>query len=399
MDQLAGSGEYARTGKFLTSLFCFYIIFCFYEPYTNILVGSVGKILILLVVGFFLFSYKKMKIYWFHLSILLWFLLKIVSIFWASLNFIVRLHLFSQIGMIGLFITMTVVVFDDRFLRSVVVTSLLSSASMGVLSLFFSAPFMNELFSVRQVLTLFGAQNDPNDQAAFLLVGIAISLYLILDDNSQSIGWKMGLILIMAINIYAILKTGSRAGLLTCSIIAVLGVAMSNRGRGFFSFHKIRNLLVILFAGVGLFFLALRFLPEDTFERIFRFSSYTGGSGRTMLWENALEIFFANPFFGGGWGSYWGYNGVYSAVHNTFLSTLADGGLIGFFLLFLPIFYILFKACRRGNLLALLLLLSGIVPSLFLDAINKRFFWNALIIGTILILNHSLKERMKKTAN
>lgn len=395
MERLVGSEEYARTGRFLTSLFCFYIIFCFYEPYTNILVGSVGKILILLVVCCFLFSYKKMKIYWFHFSVLLWFLLKIVSIFWVSLNFIVRLHLFSQIGMIALFITMTVVIFDDSFLRSVVRTSLLASASMGTLSIFFSAPFLNELFSVRQVLTLFGAQNDPNDQAAFLLVGIAISLYLILDENPRALGWNLGLILIMVINIYAILKTGSRAGLLTCLIIGILGVAMSNRGRGIFSFHKIRNMLVILTAGVALFFLAQRFLPEDTFERIFRFSSYTGGSGRTMLWENALELFYENPFFGGGWGSYWGYNGVYSAVHNTFLSTLTDGGLIGFFLLFLPVFYILFKACRRGNLLALLILLSGVVPSMFLDAINKRFFWNALIVGTILILNHSLREKAK----
>lgn len=385
--------DYARTGKFHTFLFCFYLVFCFYEPYTNILVGSVGKYLILLVVLCFLVSYKTVRIHWIHISIILWFLLKIVSIFWVSLNYIVRLHLFSQIGMIALFIAMTVVVFDDQFIGAVIYTSLLSSASMGLLSLFLSAPYLNELFSVRQVLTLFGAQNDPNDQAAFLLVGIGISLYLLLN-RSKKIGWNLLLILIMLINAYAILKTGSRAGLLACGLIVILGVILPDRGRGRLSGRTLRNLFLVLLSGAILFVFALRFLPENTFDRIFRFSSYIGGSGRSMLWENALEIFFNNPFFGGGWGSYWGYNGVYSAVHNTFISTLTDGGLIGFSLLFVPVFVIILKAFKRGNLLSLLILLSGVVPSLFLDAINKRFFWNALIIGFMLILNNNYKKKL-----
>jgi hypothetical protein len=51
---------------------------------------------------------------------------------------------------------------------------------------FFSEPYLNELFSVRQVLTLFGAQNDPNDQAAFLLVGIAIALYFLMNKSKKT---------------------------------------------------------------------------------------------------------------------------------------------------------------------------------------------------------------------
>lgn len=395
MEKATISSDYARTGKSLTFLFCFYLVFCFYEPYSNILVGSVGKYLILLVVFCFLISYKAVNIHWIHISIIMWFLLKITSIFWVSLNYVVRLHLFSQIGMIALFLAMTLVVFDDRFIRAVVCTTLLSSASMGFLSLFFSEPYLNELFSVRQVLTLFGAQNDPNDQAAFLLVGIAIALYFLMN-KSKKLGWNLLLVLIMLINAYAILKTGSRAGLLACGLIAVLGVVLPDRGRGMLSLRTLRNLSMVLLSGLTLFLLALRFLPDNTFDRIFRFSSYIGGSGRSMLWENALEIFFHNPFFGGGWGSYWGYNGVYSAVHNTFISTLTDGGLIGFSLLFVPVFAIILKSFKRGNLLSLLILLSGVLPSLFLDAINKRFFWNALIIGFMLILNYNHKKKLEK---
>ena len=70
---------------------------------------------------------------------------------------------------------------------------------------------MDERFYARQVLTLFGQQNDPNNCAAFLLIGITLGLF------SATIERKHVPIsaLVVAVNTYALMLTSSRAGFLT----------------------------------------------------------------------------------------------------------------------------------------------------------------------------------------
>jgi beta-glucosidase len=51
----------------------------------------------------------------------------------------------------------------------------------------------------------------------------------------------------------------------------------------------------------------------------------------------------------------------------------------------LPIAYVLAVSVRTGFVLPFLLLTASFAPALFIDAINKRFFWNAVILSFVLI--------------
>lgn len=97
---------------------------------------------------------------------------------------------------------------------------------------------------------------------------------------------------------------------------------------------------------------AFRFLPADTFERLFDFDSYEGGSERTIMWTKGINML-TSPIallFGRGWGAYYAITG-YSSMHNTFLSILCDVGLIGLLLFFAPVILALGKLLKNRYIL------------------------------------------------
>jgi|GEM_PF-1397200 len=372
----------------LTALFCAYLCYSFFEIYLNQFIGDSGKYLIFLIIIAFLFSYWNTSIIikWYHFFILFWLALKVASIFWAEFNQIVQMHFLSQIGMAALFIVMTLVDFDDGFASATANTLLAASGLMGFLCLFLSEPYLFH-FEDRQVLTLMGSQTDPNNQSAYLLVGIAIALYRLFNARFRVIASLLPLA-VAVVNTYAILLTGSRGGLLSAALIAACSALFLNGGVRLVGLRSARNLAVVTATSCASYFALKSSGSDDLFGRIFDFTDYAGGSGRVDLWNNALEIFGSHPVLGGGWGSYWGYNGYYDAVHNTYISALSDGGIIGFILLFSPVLYLAYKSLEQRCILPFLLVTAGLAPSFFLDAINKRFFWNAIIIAFILLNNH-----------
>lgn len=371
----------------LSFLFCFYLFFCFYEPYINDIIGGYGRYIVFIVIVCFFISYRYIKIEWYHFSIVLWFFLKSMSTLWVSFNYIVRSHFVSQVGMIALFLVMTLVKFDSIFISRIINVLLFSSASIGVLCLFYSRPYHGQI-EIRQVLTIQGAQLDPNNQAAFLLIGVVISLYYIFNRKLSKLYFLL-IVSVVIVNSYAMFLTGSRGGIVSLLSIVFIIICMNERSNKLISFKSIKNALFIFMVVVLVYYIAQKFLLQGTFERIFNFSSYSDGSNRVSIWGNTLEILEENPLFGGGWGAYWGYNDKYSAVHNTYLSVLSDGGLVGFILLFLPSIFVIYISIKSKHILPIIILLSGFMPSLFLDAINKRFFWNAIIIAFILINGYS----------
>lgn len=391
MQKIHDDNNNISVNPLLTLLFCVYIMFCFFEQYLNEIIGSVGKYFIFVIIIFFVISYKRIKIEWFHFSIILWFALKVLSIFWASYNQIVQQHFISQIGMVVLFIIMTIVSFDAKFINSIINALLYSSFLLGFLCLLFSKPFGGII--TRQVLTIQGAQMDPNNQSAFLIIGTAISLYILINKKSK-ISYCFLLIGIIIVNTYAMFLTGSRGGLASLMLILLTLSLLSEKEDKLISKQTIRNFIIILLIVLVAYFLAKSFLPEKIFDRLFVISGYQGGSDRINIWGNAIKLFIGNPLIGGGWGSYWGYNGYFIVVHNTFLSVLIDGGLIGAILLFLPFQFVIISSIKQRYILPIILLISGLAPSFFIDAINKRFFWNAIIISMILIISN-LKYKVR----
>lgn len=246
------------------------------------------------------------------------------------------------------------------------------------------------IVTTRQVLYLFGQETDPNNQAAFLLVGLTIALYNLVIPRKRRIVSA----LTIAVNAFSLFMTGSRGGLVGLIGVGVVLLFTSSHGKKIGS--RVKLILIIAVLCGMLYFLASRFLPYDIFERLFAFSSYEGGSERDIIWENGWELFTSDLhfLFGAGWGAYYGYNGHCQAMHNTFLSMLCDVGIIGFLIFFVPILKTSFDFLKHKNILPVLLLVGGFIPSFFLDAINKRFFWNVIMFLFIVFVNmqHSAKE-------
>ena len=373
--------------KFIKALFILYIFLSYFEIYLSGYIGTSTKYLMLLIMGALIYLSKgKVKVSRYWLSFFLWFVYWCISIAWAGrIGDIVKVHFLSQIGIVLFIMTLDGQTYDEAFIRLNLQGHLWCSALFGVLSILFHRAYFGGYDVIaRQVLTLFGRQNDPNNCAAFLLVGIALAAYSVLYEKRHMI-LSFGII---AINSYATLLTGSRAGLVGIGLIAVVFVFLPSRDRKFDITGGLKKLFFMAVSIVVVVYLVNRFLPVASLNRLLAFNEYQSGSGRMEKWGGAFSFFLQRPILGWGWG---GLNyhtvGLGDSAHNTYLSLLCEGGIIGFCIFLFPLVSLIFYAFKTRNVLILILLICGLFPSFFIDAINKRFLWNAIIVS-ILITNY-----------
>ena len=375
------SEDNRRINRIQFGLFCIYIFLSFFETYLTPFFGSGTKFFLLFVLFVFLYQKKfKVKISQFWIWYFAWFIFKFLSVSWSNMsNSDFSTHLLSQIGMILFVIVLTGREQNKHLLNAILQANLWVSFLFGILSIIFRGAFLDEVFVARQVLTLFGQQNDPNNCAVYLLVGITLGLY------SATIERKKIILnaLIVAVNTYALLLTSSRAGFLTLGVIVVCLIIMPQPGYNLQIKKAGKKLLVIAAVVFVTVFIVRRYLPQVNMDRLFIWSGYEGGSGRDIRWENALQLFYQRPIFGWGWG---GYNTGVGAIHNTYLTSLCDIGIFGTILFIVPLFLIAIESIKQKNMLAFLIFITGVLPALVLDAINKRFFWNAIVFSAMLII-------------
>lgn len=357
-------------------LIVIYFVLELFETFLNATFGSYVKFYIIFVIFEMIryhgFKLKKNKVGFFFL---LWLLYKMLTVLWCKNLYVFQLHFFTNITSVLLLYVLTMDKLDRKIIDHITYGLLIGSGSLGFLSLFFNTPYLG--VTNRLVLQLFGQIIDPNDEAAFLAVGLAISLF-ILASSERDKKLKIFSAVILFVNTYALLLTGSRGGLLTeVTLVIVLSLFKIRNGK-----NKLIFCIAILLVICSSYYYIQKWLPQDIYSRLFETSTYEGGSNRTNIWSNAINLMNSNPifyFFGSGWGSYYGYNGYNVVMHNTFLSMLCDTGIIGIFLFFTPIIKATAYLYRKKEILPILLLLAGLVPSIFLEAINKRFFWNAIL--------------------
>ena len=356
-------------------LVCIYFLIALFEPYLNGVIGSVTKYYILFLTVILLFRKRHFYFTRFQLAMMGWLLYKAASLLWTTNLYVAGLHVFSQIGAVLLLYALTFCPEDNdkQLMQSITYTIWGGSFTISFLSIFFSRPYMGKLAS-RQVLNLFGQETDPNNQAALVLLGFSIGLYYLLIARKH----RVFSLLTILVSAYSIFLTSSRGGFLgsVLIIIAVILIASMDLAPK----QKLKTYLIIILISAALFLISYFFLDREVFNRIFVFSDYEGGSGRDEIWHNAWQLLKekAHWLYGAGWGAYWGYNNYNVMLHNTFLSILCDTGIIGFLLLMVPIGSTAWKLLRQKQFLPVLLLIAGFSASFFLEAINKRFFWNVI---------------------
>ena len=210
-----------RPSVLTETLIAVYFSISIFEGYLSQLIGNFTRYYLIVVIAVLVMSYNKFKLRSIHFAIFSWMTLKFGSaLFTLGMpGFrVVQSHLLSQIGMVAFFIVITMVRFDREFVDLVVRVILLSSFFIAVLGIIFSRSYYG--IESRQVLIIFGTQIDPNNLAAFYLVGFAIGMFNLSTMN----GLMIPNLIIVSVNAFSIAITGSRSGLLGIVVITLFSI-------------------------------------------------------------------------------------------------------------------------------------------------------------------------------
>lgn len=153
----------------------------------------------------------------------------------------------------------------------------------------------------------------------------------------------------------------TKRGPLVASIVAVsICYLFVNRDK--FTGTALKALIIVIFAILAVSVLAT-FVPgvEATLQRFVELSEDETGNGRSELYDCAWSMFYSNPLFGSGWGSYSKYvattalGAMYNnlgftsmSAHNVYLQLLAETGIVGLALFLMPAVVTLIAAMRRS---------------------------------------------------
>ena len=233
---------------------------------------------------------------------------------------------------------------------------------------------------------LVGTFDDPNLFSSYLVISFCI---LLMSRIVEPKLWKtLAALAILA----SIVLTGSRAvipAVLFGFVVAVLTARRSEVAR-----RQIWRTVT-----VGMAFVAASFLvwnPLESLEsvaRILTSDDTISSDGRIRLWSVAWRMWQEHPVLGVGIGQYravadqYVFGGVSNIAHNTYLSFLAETGLVGFVILIslpLAVFIRVIRSRRRGNAFAPLLALglaAVAVQALTLNLENSRALWALLGIS------------------
>lgn len=371
--------------KWIRILYVLFLFLSYFETYLTPFIGNSTKFLMLgIIATFILINHGKITLNRMGKAFLIWFAFLCITAIWSShANDTFRVHFLTLLASVLFIFVVSGTNFDENFIRLNLQGHYWFSFIFGLLSILFHRSYVNEVFVARQVLTLFGQQNDPNNCAAFLVIGIALALYSIIYEKEK----LLLNLFIIAVNGYAILLTASRAGFVSIGLIAIVFVFLPNQTERINISNSIKKLMIVIIGVSVIAYIGLKILPQASLDRIIMFDQYRGGTGRTEKWSYALELIKQRPIFGWGWGGY--QFSDFGSTHNTFLTMWCDAGLVGLLLFVIPLLSMCIKALKSRNVLVIIILICGLFPSILIDAINKRFLWNAIILSIMLISFHS----------
>jgi len=194
-----------------------------------------------------------------------------------------------------------------------------------------------------------GTFEDPNAFAAYLIASVGVAMIWSLMNRRRLIPWQV------VPMIAGIALSYSRAAIVTCGAVLLVGFLVS---LGVKQLRSLRWIACAMAAAAGIGFLLGGFSRLGEAQRELNFE----GDIRFQLWTAAIRVWSEHPVFGVGLGQF--RSATASLVdspssllaHNTYLSFLAEGGIVGA-LLFLAI---------PGAVVVLLSREGGAVSRLFL---------------------------------
>ncbi len=197
--------------------------------------------------------------------------------------------------------------------------------------------------------------------------------------DANAFGIYLGMVLPLAASLYltwlaiplfigAGVVSFSRTGL--TAIGASLLLSMLHLG--------LRRYLLVAAVCVLVFIGVWRVASQTTVGK--RVADYQGTfEHRQSLWTVAAEVAAEHPVLGVGKGNWEAASGRHTLPHNTFLSIMVDGGLLGFAVFAVPLAMWLWRGMKRGDTRPwAIAVFIGLVGGLAVSLDNFRPFWLAV---------------------
>jgi len=326
------------------------ILLVFTIPWENALtVGSLGtltRVIGLASAGFWLLSVllrgRLRKLHPFHIVIFLFVLWNTLSMLWsvAPDQTMVRIKTYAQLAMMCW-------MFWDLYKTPKELNVALQAYILG--SFVTIASTINN-YRTGQTINVYdvryaGANLNAVEMAIILILGIPIawSLANFLSKSWLSYLLKVTNLIFIPLAVFAIFLTATRTALFAIlpAVLYILGT--SNRIKlGW-------RILIFIVLIVGVVVL-LPFIPQASLDRLATVgSSISAGDlgGRVRLWIESVAIFLKEPLLGVGSGALGSDFELGSYAHNTFLSILAELGILGFILFVVLLTIVLYEAVRQ----------------------------------------------------
>lgn len=208
-------------------------------------------------------------------------------------------------------------------------------------------------FENRTVIYIFGFTEDPNQFCAYYIMPTMVAMKRIVQKRKTMPLYALMIIL----TLYAILKTGSRGGLLGVLIGVVSFIIFGTKSIK----AKLGTMIVGVLTGVLVVTVVFPLLPADIQDRFtVENVASNGGSGRTEIWEYLIKYTGESPgrmLHGSGMLSTYpimeanrSAGGAFvlgRMAHNQFIQVFTDQGLIGLLGFLALIFVCVFRNIKK----------------------------------------------------
>ena len=343
--------------------------------------GSVVKFIALLPIGAALLNLNKFRANNFIIGYFLFTLLSLFSIVWTISYDKTLDRTQTYIQLFILMASSCCFRYDTNDLACLKKVLVWSSRISVVIILIFGT------YSEGRLLLSGLITEDPNYFCAYLLFGVVNSLQILL--SKGKLIKKITASIEIGVYFLVVLLTGSRGGLLALgtSLIAMLILWERPSFRVIFKKIIIIGLFVILFISLSKHLapeIARRFTIDNVIE--------SGGSHRMDIWMQGIDAFrkasIFNQLFGYGSSSIRTVfiNGNYQIInvmHNVFLETLVELGVIGFLLYFFYLTSLVKTTFIQSDSFAFSILIGMIVMSLSTSLYAFKPYINIMIYANI----------------
>ncbi len=311
-----------------------------------------------------------------------------LSALWALEAGLVLERMQILIQSLALYVVVVNLVNSDRCLWNLIYIVIVMSVLVSFLILYRILSGM--MIAGRVDVTSISAL-DPNEQAAYLLPGVAVIMSLI--GLERQVSKRILYMVAFSVIVLAVLVTYSRGAIVSLGAMLALGLTLDRR-----SWQLLP--LALLVGGVALVLLPPTFL--DRVESIFVLSAR--GAGRLDIWLVGFQIIKTHPVLGVGLGNFGeafsryfphtpGIRRVFEqgmGPHNIFVGVFGELGLVGLFIFFIVIGLTIVRFAKqmytsvehkkglrddvlmRGMFVGVFGLL---VASMFVDLRYRKLFW------------------------